>query len=349
MHDRLRVLICRRVTEDRSGAMLVMVAISVLLVLIFLAMSVDLAYMQLTRTELKIASDAAARAAVETLSREQDVTKAIQAAKNIALANEVAGTPLQLAENDIVPGRVEFSTSGKWTFTANGSPTNSIQVLAKRTNSSSSGPINLFFGGASGHRTFEPQATSTATNLDRDVALIVDHSGSMRNYNRWRGLKNAVDIFLQELDQSDPTEHVSLSGYSTETSLYQPLTGNTNLIRRALSRLRPGGMTNIGGGLRVGSNSLEDPVLKRSFAARVVVLMTDGNHNRGTNPLSVTSLTLSRGHVVHTVTFGSSANSSLMRQVAQRTGGNYYHAPTNRELVKVFREIALTLPVLLVD
>ena len=110
---------------------------------------------------------------------------------------------------------MEFSDAGKWGFVANGTPTNSFQVLAKRTNGSSSGPVNLFFGGTSGQRIFEPQATSTAASLDRDVALVVDHSGSMRRTNRWKGLKNAVDIFLQELDKSDATEHVSLTGYSS--------------------------------------------------------------------------------------------------------------------------------------
>lgn len=50
--------------------MRIMVAISILLVLIFLAMSVDLAYMQLTKTELKVAADSAARGAVTGTERE---------------------------------------------------------------------------------------------------------------------------------------------------------------------------------------------------------------------------------------------------------------------------------------
>lgn len=335
---------------SRRGAMLALIAVSLFVILAFLALSVDLAYMQLSRSELRVATDAAARAAVESLSREQSVSKAITAARQIAEANEVAGQPLILGDQDIILGRMAFQTGTKWEFFPNEEPYNAIRILGRRTAGSRSGPINLFFGGVSGDRQFETQISSTAANLDRDVALVIDHSGSMLWYNRWKGLQQAVDIFLRELDRSDPIEHVSLAGYSSEARLYQPLTGDTSLIRAALSGLSPAGQTNIGGGLQAGSDSLEDPAYRRAFAAKVVVLMTDGNHNTGTDPLLVASqLAGTRSHKVHTVTFGQSANQSLMRRVAEATGGTFYHAADNNELVQIYREIALTLPVLLVD
>jgi Flp pilus assembly protein TadG len=50
---------------DRKGAMLVLVAITMILLVIAAAFSIDVAYMQLTRTELRTSTDAAARAATE--------------------------------------------------------------------------------------------------------------------------------------------------------------------------------------------------------------------------------------------------------------------------------------------
>ena len=72
--------------------------------LVSVAFSVDVSYMQLTRTKLRSATDAAARAAGEGLSRAQDMDYARQQAKDIAAANKVAGKPLLLDDSDIVFG-----------------------------------------------------------------------------------------------------------------------------------------------------------------------------------------------------------------------------------------------------
>jgi len=52
----------------RHGAMAVMMAVCLLAVLILAAFAVDVAYMQLVRTELRIATDAATLAGGRTLS-----------------------------------------------------------------------------------------------------------------------------------------------------------------------------------------------------------------------------------------------------------------------------------------
>ncbi len=77
--------------------------------------------------------------------------------------------------------------------------------------------------------------------------------------------------------------------------------------------------------------------------------MTDGNHNTGINPLQVVPDAVAAHVVVHTITFSQGANQGLMRQVAERTGGSHLHADTNEELTEVFREIALQIPILLID
>src|SRR5262245_58435464 len=88
--------------KSRRGAIVVLVAIMIIVFLASVAFSVDVSYMQLTRTKLRAATDAAARAAGEGLSREQDIDYARQVAKDIAAANQVAGEPLLLDDSDIV-------------------------------------------------------------------------------------------------------------------------------------------------------------------------------------------------------------------------------------------------------
>ena len=53
--------------------------------------------------------------------------------------------------------------------------------------------------------------------------------------------------------------------------------------------------------------------------------------------------------VIHTVTFSSEADFTRMRQVADETGGQHFHAPDAAALERIFREIVSTLPVLLTD
>src|SRR3990172_10722331 len=90
--------------KTRRGAIVVLAALMMIVFLASVAFSVDVAYMQLTKMKLRAATDAAARAAGEGLSRAQDTDYARQAAKDIAAANLVAGQPLLLDDSDIIFG-----------------------------------------------------------------------------------------------------------------------------------------------------------------------------------------------------------------------------------------------------
>ncbi len=298
--------------------MVVLIAMMLVILLMTVTFSVDVAYMQLSRTELRVATDAAARAAAEALSRRQSTSAAITAAKMIAARNMVAGEPLLLSDTDIIPGRSTYSATGIWQFTPGGSPPNAIRVMGRRTTGSESGPVPLFFGGIYGFANFETDQSAVASQLDRDLALVVNHFGSMGKHDRWDGLDAAIGVFMIEIDSTPHREMISLSGYSTNATRLQPLTDNSLLITQALDQLSPGGRTNIGDGLLAGSDSLEQDAGRRELAAKTVVIMTDGNHNAGTDPLVAAQTALNRGHIVHTITFGDGANATLMRQVADR-------------------------------
>jgi uncharacterized protein YegL len=324
--------------------MLIVICLCLLMLMVIVSFCVDIAYMQLTRTELRAATDAAARAAAEALSREQSEVAARQAAKDVAARNEVASKSLELRDADIVFGRIDMR-SGLGAFRPGETPPNAVQVMGLRTRESASGAVPLFFGKIFNFPDFQPTQSAVAANLDRDIALVVDHSGSMLEENRWKGLEEAIDVFLDELDRTPYREIMSLSGYSTSARRIEPLTTDTRRIRRAFKRLSPDGFTNIGGGLKMGSDSLEQDPGRRPYAAKTIILLTDGWHNVGTDPISAAEIAKERGHVVHTITFGRDCDEELMREVARITGGEYYHAQDNEQLLEVFREIALTLPI----
>ena len=142
---------------------------------------------------------------------------------------------------------------------------------------------------------------------------------------------------------------MSLSTYSTTAQQNIELTPDLESIRTMVDGLTAGGFTAIGNGLLVGSDSLVEDANVRPFSAKTVVVMTDGNHNTGPSPVTTVQTAVDRDQIVHTITFSSGANQSLMRRVADLGNGNHVHADNNSELNDAFREIAQTIAVILID
>ncbi len=226
-----------RESKTRQGAIVVLAAVMMIVFLASVVFSVDVSYMQLTKAKLRAATDAAARAAGEGLSRAQDTDYARQAAKDIAAANKVAGRPLVLDDSDIVFGKSAQQASGAWTFTPNGQPINAVRVFGRRTRSAPSGSVPLFFGRVFNVLDFEPVQAATVVRLDRDICLVLDRSSSMKLYlddtsatmstsdprfcqppnmslSRWGATSIAVQRFIDALEQTPQSEYLGLATYA---------------------------------------------------------------------------------------------------------------------------------------
>ncbi|MEM1303329.1 MAG: pilus assembly protein TadG-related protein, partial [Planctomycetota bacterium] len=86
----------------RRGAILVLLAVLMPVIAIMAAFAVDIAWMQLVRTELRTATDAAARAGAKSLSIDQDLDIARGAAIAAAARNQVAGQSMRVGPEDVV-------------------------------------------------------------------------------------------------------------------------------------------------------------------------------------------------------------------------------------------------------
>src|SRR5215813_3216592 len=223
----------------RRGAMLVFVAVCLPLCIIMAAFAINVAWMQLVRTELRTSTDAAARAGAKELSLAQNVPDARLAAKNAAKRNLVAGAPLLLADSEIEFGNgSQPSPTSRFVFTAGGKTPNAVRVTGERTKSSLSGPVNMMLAKVFSTKQFQPVETAISTQLDRDICLVVDRSGSMMwtlaggsqlppgapdcgppdaTRSRWGALNTALGAFLDELDKTNQDEHVGLVSYSSDT------------------------------------------------------------------------------------------------------------------------------------
>lgn len=331
----------------RAGAMLILIVFCLIILFVAAAISIDVAYMHVTRAELRTATDSAARAGAEALGRLQNRTDAINAAREFASRNQVAGQALILDDADIVLGSNQL-VGGKFQFIPDTLPINSVRVDGRRTADSPGGVIPLFFGGMLGQNGFAPSRVATAARVDMDIALVLDISGSMGSQNRFNGLKNAVSVFVRELQRTPQDEFCSMAVYSTNARRVVPLTSDLNLLNTELNRFRPDGFTAIGRGMEEGLDSFSDPN-RRPFAFKTMIVMTDGNHNRGVNPTAIVPRAVRENVTVHTITFSTGANQTLMRDVANAGNGIHLHADTNEQLEQAFREIAQQLSVMLIE
>ena len=403
--------------KKRDGAILMLVALVLPVVFILGAFAINMAYIQLSRTELMVATDAATRAAGRAFSELQDVDAALGIAQATAAMNTVGGRVLRLDLNDHA-NEVEFGSAGQDTsdgrFTFSKVPTASvrekrdsadaIRITGRLTSGSQTGPLTSLFPTFVGSQEFQLSSQAVAMQVDRDIALVLDRSGSMttrqfnwpKGFSPWSpesveaGLKNgflrrengifrfnkgryayysflhtdyyefgpstlwghlvsAVDGFLTVLEETVQNEQVSLTTYSHSPNLDLDLQLDYNLIRERLDEIEIGGGTAIGRGMQTGFPTLLGPYA-RPFAAKTIVVMTDGRHNSGISP-DVVAESIVSGHeiTIHTVTFGSGADQDLMKRVAEIGHGKHYHADNGTELVEVFKEIANNLPTIITN
>jgi len=272
--------------SHRRGATLVFMALLLPVVVILSAFAINLAYMKLNRAELYAAADAAARAGGRDFALNGDVASSKAAARAIAAKNFVAGSPLQLADADFVFGESTRSAlTSRYVFTPGGANPNAVRITGRRETGPLDGPIPLLMPNVLGIDSFEVSLTSESIQIEVDVALVLDRSGSMAyadnepavyppvpaaappgwffcdaapNPSRWRDAVQAVGVFLNELVNSPASELVSLSTYNTSTTIDQPLTSNYGQVMTAMDIYTQSfcsGFTDIGGGINAGVTS----------------------------------------------------------------------------------------------
>lgn len=334
--------------NDRKGAMLVLVAVAMIIFMIAAAFSVDIAYMHMVKAEMQTAVDAASRAGTETLSRTQDTGQATNAALQIASQNIVAGDGLSLRASEVEFGEATLASDGRFNFSLGGNRLNSVRVVSVRDSASLDGSVGLFFGNVFGVGEFAPQANSVSASSVRDIALVLDRSGSMQG-ERLIALVSAVNGFIDEIEATSPNTSISLTTYSTTATRDIPLADNFAPVRTEVNSMTAAGRTNIFQALQFGSDSLEQDPGRRAFADKTIVLMTDGNFNEGGTPVPSANNAAARDQTIHTITFSDGANQAIMLDVANIGGGQHIHADDAGDLAEAFQEIARTLSVILID
>ena len=213
---------------------------------------------------------------------------------------------------------------------------------------------------------------AVAGQIDRDVALVLDRSGSMvyvqddgtptnwtagepaPSNSRWVKAANGAAGFLSTLANDTPmAEKVSLVTYNGSAAIEDELTFTYSSLTSSIDAYTQSyedGSTNIADGIEKGRQSLIDNGFGRSWAAKTIVVMTDGIHNTGAiTPQDAATVAAGQGIVIHTITYGDDADQVVMQEVASIGGGQHWHAPNSGQLQQVFQEIADNLPTMLME
>lgn len=164
--------------KSRHAVFVIITALFLILMVGMIAFAVDIGYIVLVRTQLQIAADASAMAAASVMNEGQAV--AIQVAKQYALQHMASGTSVKLADTDIEFGIWDITTR---TFTPaeDDSSGNSVRVTARRDDTNADGKSPLFFARVFGQDRFPMQASAVAMANPRDIAFVIDLSGSMND------------------------------------------------------------------------------------------------------------------------------------------------------------------------
>ncbi len=177
--------------------------------------------------------------------------------------------------------------------------------------------------------------------------------------SRWAAVDDAVDSFLDEVDALPFECKVGLVSYSSNftfglynsqaSTIESELTTNYDSLRAKMTAIGQKeliGNTNVASGMQSAVSVLTSNQA-RLTAKKTMILLTDGLVTQGVDPRTVAQAAADANITIHTISFSSQADQTLMADVARIGGGNHYHAPDTSQLSTVFSTIAKTLPAVL--
>ncbi|MFV9506191.1 MAG: VWA domain-containing protein [Oscillochloridaceae bacterium umkhey_bin13] len=173
----------------------------------------------------------------------------------------------------------------------------------------------------------------TEQRPDLALALVIDRSGSMTESagtgrNRLDLAKDAVFLATRGMAQADQIGVFVFDEVAVTVLPIQPLPDLVT-IEDALSRVSPGGGTNIRAGVELGANAL----LSADARVKHLILLTDGLDS--SNYTDLIDQLRAEGSTVTIVSIGGDANPSL-EGLAARGGGAFYRVTRAQEVPSIF-------------
>lgn len=199
------------------------------------------------------------------------------------------------------------------------------------------------------------------TTLGVDIVVALDLSGSMAAPDFPPNRLEAAKAVVAEFVRARPRDRVGLVLFAGHAFTQVPLTLDHDLLASLLDRVELGLIedgTAIGEAVATAVGRLAESEAK----SRVVVLLTDGNNNRGEiDPLTAADMAARLGIRVYTVGVGTKGwftrleddpilgkrpvrvearvDEKLLAAIAERTGARFFRARDEEALREIYRRI----------
>lgn len=218
-----------------------------------------------------------------------------------------------------------------------------------------------------------PQTVVSLPRQEGTVILAFDISGSMAAGDLQPSRMEAAKVAAQAFVQRQPrTIQIGLVAFSDGGFAVQAPTNDQEAILATINRLTPQRGTSLGQGILAALNTIAagdepvpslsltpvptpaatpTPVPPGTYIPAVIVLLTDGENTDAPDPLVVAQAAAGQGVRIYPVGIGSAAgttlhindftvhtrlNEALLQQIAQITGGVYYQAEDEQELLSIY-------------
>jgi Ca-activated chloride channel homolog len=201
-----------------------------------------------------------------------------------------------------------------------------------------------------------PTAVIAVPREQASVVLAIDISSSMAaedlNPSRMAAAQMAAHAFI---DRMPKDTRIALVTFHIFASVNVPLTRDHEMIRRGIDMLTPGGATAVGDGLYLALDQLAmrglDETDPENPGPTLVLLLSDGESNRGIDPFTAAERARGDGVPVYTVGIGQRGQTAYVKDtpvgldektllaMAEMTGGSYFYAAETDELTEIYANL----------
>ncbi len=202
------------------------------------------------------------------------------------------------------------------------------------------------------------------------VVLVIDVSRSMEATdiapNRLAAAKAAAKSLVEALPAD---ARIGVVSFSDTASVLVPPTTDRALVGQAIDNLRTMSATAIGDGIMAalsvmpgadGQGRASDGQARSQSQNPIatIVLLSDGANNRGIHPIDAAAQAQQRNVRIYTIGVGSREGGILfygnqflrvfldertLQQIAEVTGGEYFFAPTAKDLSAIYQNLGSTI------
>lgn len=179
-----------------------------------------------------------------------------------------------------------------------------------------------------------------------DVMLVVDRSASMAepDISTFENAKIAANLFIDQVDLI--TNQLGFVTFYGVASLESRLSVNGNQIKEYVTDLtvdngnNPQSGTNIEAAINTAQRELES-ARHRTNSQPIIVLLSDGEANRGGNPVDAARAAKANGTRIITIGLGE-VDETTLKAIAS-SESDYYPAPTSADLIEIYSSISVNI------